>query len=182
MDPAALSRDRRHYLRIIVAWQDLDHARAAINRLLGLNNETPVPLDDETVRLALLTSAIVSYARLFASGRSTSTVPSCLPRGFRKRLTEERRALHDRMLVLRSREFAHSDAAVADVKVGIWSDPSIQVLVPISRKLRSYSVSDADLRVLDAILAEVHRYLIEEVVRLQPLLHPHGPFDGSNAA
>jgi hypothetical protein len=50
------------------------------------------------------------------------------------------------------------------------------ILLPESRQLRRYSLGDRDLVVLDDILSQVHIYLYDEMMRLYPILAPHGQF------
>lgn len=171
-----LSPERAFFKRIVVAWQDLDDGRAALNRLLGLNGDTPPPSGDTTVRQALVTSVIVAYGRLFAPSKSRGDVPGQLPGAFANGLTPEERKLHKRIIALRSKEFAHSDADIADLRITVRPEYMGGVLLPTSRRLRSHSVSDADLTAVDGLFTKVHVYLYEEMMRLYPRLAPYGDF------
>lgn len=146
-----------------------------MNRLLGRDGKTaPAPADAD-IRHALLTSAVISYGRLLCPTRSSASVPGHLPARFVSELSREHRSVHRRLLQLRDQEFAHSDAAVADVKVSA-SMALGGILLPESRLLRRCSLSDRDLAVLDEILSRIHVYLYDEMIRLYPVLAPHGRF------
>lgn len=160
----------------MLAWQDLEDARTCVNRLLGLNREVPPPQEDATIRGALVTAAIVAYGRMFSPTRSRGQVPGSLPASFTRALSPDLRQLHRRVLGLRSKEFAHADADVADIVVEACPDYLQGILLSESRRLRTFSVSDADLRGLNSLLTHVHIYLHDEMLRLFPLLARHGDF------
>ncbi|HEV7593846.1 MAG TPA: hypothetical protein VGO33_02530 [Gemmatimonadaceae bacterium] len=168
--------NRALFKRIIIAWQDLEDARGAVTRLLCAPTRPAPPQSDQVVKSALITSAIVSYGRLFIRTRRQGGVPGCLPEDFEHLLPEEQRILHQRLLDLRSKEFAHSDADVADISVTCRPEYMGGVLLPRSRRLRTDSVSDADLRDLNNILSKLHVYLHDEMMRLYPLLAFDGDF------
>lgn len=171
-DDTRLDWERALFRRIIISWQDLDDARSAVNRLLGLNNEVPVRPSDVVLRDALVTSAITSYGRMFTQSRGAPGRVAQLPGRFVRELDPEQRALHARLLELRRQEFAHSDEDAADVQVQARAG----ILIPVSRRLRRHSVSDADLRGMDGIFAKLHIFMHDEMVRLYALLSDNGDF------
>jgi hypothetical protein len=61
---------------------------------------------------------VVSYARPFSGNRESATTDSSRPDDYVTSLTTEERVWHDRVIMLRNRAFAHSDAAVAEVNLG----------------------------------------------------------------
>jgi hypothetical protein len=172
-----LASERARFKRIILAWQDLEEARQSLSRLLGSNGKAPPhEAEDEDVRAALLTSVVVAYGRLFARSRPSASVPGQLPERFAADLDPLLRPLHKRLLNLRNEEFAHSDAAVAELKIAAFPHDHGGVLSPEARILRKHSVDHHDLVLLDDILNRVHAYLYDEMLRLYPILTPHGDF------
>lgn len=53
--------------RLVISFYDLTEARQFLNRLLGLNGETPPPVEDWLTRAALQTALVVGYARPFSN-------------------------------------------------------------------------------------------------------------------
>jgi hypothetical protein len=169
---ARIDRERALFRRIIISLQDLDDARSAVNRLLGLNAQVPVPPTDVTLRDALVASAVTSYGRIFVRSRGESRRVGQVPARFLKGLTPAERTLHTRLLRLRNQEFAHSDEDAADVKVRVAHG----ILHPVSRRLRRHSIADADLRGMDGIFSKLHIFLHDEMLRLYRALAPLGDF------
>lgn len=167
-----LDKERALYRRLIISWHDLMDARPALAHLLSGD----ALLADEAVRDSLLTSLVVSYGRCFTQSRGQSQTASRLPDSFLKTLTTEELTLHRRLLQLRNTEFAHSDAEAAEVRVQAIPDFKSAVLLPSSRRLRSSSLSEVDLRVVSGLLGKMHIFIHDELVRLSPVLAPHGDF------
>ena len=105
------------YKRVIIAFHDLADCRLYLNRLTGRNGETPPARDDHAQRNALMTAIIVSYARPFSGNRAAKDVARRVPATFLETLNSEQVTLHNRVLRMRNREFAHSDPEVSEVRV-----------------------------------------------------------------
>lgn len=171
LDEERLAAERALFRRVIIACHDLSDTRASLNRLLGLNNQTPPKPGDSVVREALATAAVVGYGRIFTASRGERLVGR-IPGRFVQQLSTEQRELHNRILELRNREFAHSDGDAAEVKV--FDSPG--TLIPVSRALRRHSLTEAELERLDGLCSSLHSYLTGQLVRLYELLKPHGEF------
>ncbi len=110
----------RLYRRLWLTEIDLEEARGAINEILKRNlrrtaTHTPTPLLQ-----ALTTALIVAYTRPFVMSRGSAefadrTVPGSILRVF----SSGDRAFHERLVDMRNREVAHSDAEVTAVTIEV---------------------------------------------------------------
>jgi hypothetical protein len=170
-----IAAEQAAFKRLVIAFQDLDDMRRAVDLLAGSRDQPAIPASQDVIRASLVTSVVVGYGRCFTHVRGGS-VPSGLPDRFHRTLSANLRALHDRLLLLRHTEFAHSDAAAAGVKTSTLPDFVGGALLPTSRRLRLYSLSDAEIEQLPSLLNELHVFLYDELVRLNKFLAPHGSF------
>jgi hypothetical protein len=167
-----VEHERRLFRRLVISWFDLVEARGALTELFGRDDV----LTNQVLRESLLTSIVVSYGRCFTPSRGPSGAVQSLPQSFLRTLDSRQLAVHHRVLQLRNTEFAHSDESAAEVEVRAFPDFSSGVLLPSSRKLRSSTLSDSDLRTVSGLLDKLHIFIYDEIVRLSPLLAPHGDF------
>lgn len=109
--------DRALLKRLLLTLTDLSEAAGNLARLLGLHALTP-PADHDS-RKALLVAAIIAYTRPFSGNRAAEGVHGALPEGILDSLSAEQLALHRRLLTLRNKVLAHSDASEATIEVQI---------------------------------------------------------------
>ncbi len=167
-----VERERALFRRLVIAWHDLIDARAALTHLLGADESLP----NQVLTDSLLTSLVMSYGRCFTQSRGPSVAIRNLPHSFLKTLDPDQLAVHHHVLQLRNTEFAHSDVDAAEVQVQAFPEFKSGVLLPSSRRLRSSPLLDAELRTLSGTLDKLHIFIHDEIVRLSPLLAPHGDF------
>jgi len=160
------------YKRVIIAFHDLSECRSYLNRLLGLNGEQAVPRSDNVLRQALIAAAVASYVRPFSGNRPAPDVEARLPVDFEERLSQSQLDLHRRVIRVRNREFAHSDPDVSEVKASIQAGP---LAMPVSNIPRR-SLTVEDLRTLDSVCSELHRYLHDQIMTLQTGFQPGDSF------
>lgn len=166
-NPDLKSRVKRSlYKRLVISHFDLTEARQFLCRLIGLNGERVPEQTDTIQREALMTALIVGYGRPFVSNRATDTSPR-LPDRFLKGLTPSQRALHNRVLLLRNQEFAHSDPEPAGVEVAVHGTPDGKVFpFPVSNRTR-VGLEEAQLRELASILTHLLSGIYDEMRRIE---------------
>lgn len=169
---ARLQGERAKYRRLILAFYDLSEVREYLSALSTIGPRG-LASASTALRDAVLAAIVISYGRCFVSSEGADGGRIPIPERFLRGLTEGERAAHSRLLTLRHREFAHSDTEVAQVKVQSWKSA---VLMPQSRVLRHFSVSDDDLTTLGAICEKLHIYIVDEMERLSAQLAEHGGF------
>ena len=168
--------ERGRFKRCALAFSDLDEARNALNRLLGRNGKVAPTPQETDIRDALLVCVVIGYGRICRPSRKSAGVPGHLPERFANALSPDLQQLHHRLLKLRDQEFAHSDAAVADIKVDTLKMRDVLLLVPLTRVLRVQSLDADDLRLAVELMAAVHVYLYDEMERLRSVLTQYGEF------
>ena len=171
----SLTDDRALFKRLVISYHDLAEARTFLNRLAGLNGEQPPPQEDSIQLDALRVALVVSYSRPFSGNRSLPGVASTLPNRFLEKLTEHERDLHERLIRLRNKEFAHSDPDSADVKVSMSSAGGAPVAIPVSRVTRLDPAGN-ELDVLNRIFSKMLTAISVEMERIQAKLRPGETF------
>src|ERR1044071_849943 len=162
--------------RLVISFHDLTEARQFLNKLLGLNAEAPPAAGDTLVRKALETALVVSYARPFSGNRGAPDVTRDMPDELLSDLTPEQRRVHDHIVELRNKEFAHSDAERSDVNVfvGRWADGR-PLASPVSNVTRAPLRID-ELRTLDTLFEHWHVQIYDEMRRIESGLTPGESF------
>jgi len=171
-----VGQDRRLYKRLIIAFHDLTDSWRYLNRLLGLNSETPPPQSDKIQRDALMTALIVSYVRSFSANRVADDVQKRLPDNFLSDFSESEKRLHAIMIQLRDQEFAHSDPEKSGVAVDIHCLPDGRPIAwPVSTVVRQ-GLTDAELNTLKGMFSKLLIRLMAELQRIGDLQNPGESF------
>jgi hypothetical protein len=165
--------ERLLYKRLVLASHDLDEAREYLRSVAAFASSPSGDRTDRAIVSALVTSFVVSYGRCFVGSELGEKELPRVPERGRRKLSVDERSLHDRLIALRNREFAHSDAEVADIRVGVTPSGT---LVPTSRVLRRYSLSDNDLAAAGSPVRKMSAFVTDELIRLQDRLAPYGEF------
>jgi hypothetical protein len=157
-------RERALLKRLVISYFDLSEARQF---LLCLRARDLGTSDEKLYSKALRTALVVAYARPFSGNRGEDGSPDPLPERLLKQLTRQQLAVHSRVLELRDKEFAHSDAANASVRISVdrWPDGGPFAL-PISRVTRA-ELSHEDLRILGTLLDHFDRVMSDERDRIE---------------
>lgn len=111
----------RLYRRLWLSRIDLEEARSAISEIIARKLPSPRKWGPSPLLQALTTSLVVSYARPFVNTRGQSavaekTVPGSLLRVF----SSSERAFHDRLMEMRNREAAHTDADILEMYIEVF--------------------------------------------------------------
>jgi hypothetical protein len=140
------AHERATHNRLILAPQDLEEARGYALLLV----EDPPP--QRPIADALNSAMIVAYGRCFSGEQSlTSEALPRLPDRFLKALSESQQKVHQALLTLRHKEFAHSDADVARITMTRWVFPAETFVAPDHRTLRVPLPQETVERVIDLI-------------------------------
>lgn len=110
---------KRQLRRLILSADDLAQARRIAEYILEMGLYREKTDQDAIVGRGLQMAAIVSYARPFSGNYSFEHTVGQLAEIHLNDLTEPPRAIHERMLRLRNRALAHTDADVRDLDVRI---------------------------------------------------------------
>ncbi len=163
------------YKRLVITHFDLAETRQFLNRLIGLNGERVSDASDRIQRDALMTALIVGYGRPFSSNKTGDTSRR-LPERFLKGLTPTQRNLHEHLLKLRNREFAHSDPEPAGVEVTVHQSPEgVATPFPVSNRTR-IGLDEAQLRELNSLFTHLMTHLWSEMRRIEAGLNPGDSF------
>jgi hypothetical protein len=159
----------RLYRRLWLSRIDLEEARAAINEIIVRKLPYPRSRGPSPLLQALTTSLVVSYARPFVNTRGQSsvaerTVPGSLLRVF----SSSERAFHDRLMDMRNREAAHTDADTIDVSIEIFPDGDGGVCRVSRNPLRRF-----ELRALVGMIEKLEGEIEHRCEELRGLLPQH---------
>jgi hypothetical protein len=167
---AKLEEERALLKRILLSIDDFFVAGRHIERLRRVRQFRKAPKLDGTTREALQIAIVVSYARPFSGNRPARDVQRGLP-SFVDRLPAKRRALHDRLITLRHKQFAHSDPIAADLEVRVVQGSGRRHAV----RVRSVSeiriaLNPKTLAAIDSLIEFQLRHCHREVDRILQLL------------
>lgn len=118
-----LQQHLRLYRRLWLSRSDLLQAMDIIHIII--EETKPFPQQNPpSAKLEALTSAlVVTYARPFVNTRGESTVAEkTVPGSLLRGLTKLQRELHDRIISMRQKEVAHSDADILDIALQLNPD------------------------------------------------------------
>lgn len=163
----ATPTDEQRYHRLHLSRDDLREALESCQRLLELDQFDRPTLDREAADFqAHRTRLIVSYARPFTRHHSPDLAERRLPKTVLASFDDDEVVLHRRMLSARHEEFAHSDAAAADLSLDVDHSKAVPVLV--GRRAMRLDPSREDAERLQGMIGK----LIEAVRALQRELEP----------
>lgn len=155
------------YKRLVISHFDLMEARRYLERLLGNNGETaPLP-GDKIQREALITALIVSYGRPFSGNRAGEKVRASPPERFLRAFSSEELRLHQDLLQLRNREFAHSDPDPSAVEVDVLATrEGLPTAMPMSNRVR-IGLGEHELRILSHMITLLYGQIYDEMRRIE---------------
>lgn len=122
----------------------LEEASGAINEIFRRDLRRSNFYKPTHLLQALTTAAVVAYARPFVVSRGNANFADrAVPGSLLRVLTSSEREFHNRLLIIRNTEVAHSDADVADVSIEVFSEGhggnSLVTRAPFTRdQLRSW--------------------------------------------
>ena len=161
--------NRALFRRMALSHFDFEETLRFLDRLQPIRDDVE-PVQDDAVQAALMTALLVSYWRPFSTSEDDGQTARRLPSELLEGLSREKRQLHDKVGVLRNKQFAHADPGPAELQVN-WNlrDKGFRFPVPISSVTRVglTSVELADFRIL---LAEVSRCMFERYAALGEVL------------
>lgn len=106
--------EARQLADIFLILTDIKHVKLALERLIKLQEEKS---DDATLAAALFISALVTYARCFASGKRCGLTPDIF------KSIENGNEAHEYFINLRNKHIAHSVNPFEQVKVDLQLSP-----------------------------------------------------------
>lgn len=113
----------RLYRRLFLSYNDLDEAKATIEKLLSARLPLPRNNPPSALLMALTTALVVAYARPFINTRGECKFAErSVPGSLLKVLTSKQRDAHDYLLNVRNREVAHSDADRSEISLKLYAD------------------------------------------------------------
>ena len=163
-------RSRALIKRLVISHFDLTEARKFLNRLAGLHGEDAIPRHDSVQLDAYRIAVVVSYARPFSSNRGGAKVAPTLPRKLLKSFSVVERELHERVIKLRHKEFAHSDADRARVEISVQTMSGEKVAMPESQITRLDPAGN-ELNILDNMISKLLTAISVEWQRIEEGLH-----------
>lgn len=148
---------RRRLRRVLLSWWDFynaDQFAALLEKSLEEERQAPPQEVNET---ALTIAAVVSYARPFSGNYDTPhTTGNFRKEHLQTALDESDLELHNRLMDLRNRDFAHSDAEVKDLSIAFRESPDGKTSIPVSRNAMQ-PLSKRDTRHLREVLSKLMR-------------------------
>lgn len=114
------------YRRLILTSHDLMEAGESLRRILELD-EFDKDATEQIDSAAHLTRLVVAYSRPWSGNFTRDGTAKAPPNDLLNQLADGILATHERILELRRREFAHSDAEAARVHIAIVGKPTPSV-------------------------------------------------------
>lgn len=161
--------NRALFRRMVLSHSDFEETRDFLDRLQPIRDDIE-PAQDDVVRAALMTALLVSYWRPFLASDADGQTAQHLPKKLLQGLSREQRQLHDKIGVLRNKQFAHTDPEPAELEVN-WNlrDKGFRFPVPTSNVTR-IGLTLAELAEFRTLLAEVSKCMFEQYVALGEVL------------
>jgi hypothetical protein len=161
--------NRALFRRMVLSHFDFEETRDFLDRLHPIRDDVE-RVQADAVRAALMTSLLVSYWRPFSASDADGQTARRLPSELLQGLSLEQRQLHDKIGVLRNKQFAHTDPEPAELEVN-WNlrDKGFRFPMPTSNVTR-IGLTSAELAEFRTLLAEVSKCMFERYVALGEVL------------
>jgi len=152
-------KNRALYKRILLSIDDLIDAHNSAIRLLELDEFEKASIKQSSDFVAHCLCLVISYSRPFINSENEDIAYKRLPGVSLKSLTREERALHNNIISLRQKEFAHSDPLPAQIQLNKFIYKDSDIIFSISRSTR-YPFSKSDIIMVKNIVRKLFDWLI----------------------
>jgi len=159
----------RLYRRLWLSRIDLEEAKSTINEIVVRKLPYPRSKGPSPLLQALTTSLVVSYARPFVNARGQSAVAErTVPGSLLRIYSSSERAFHDRLMEMRNREAAHSDADILEMYIEVFPDGDGGICRVSRNPLRRF-----ELRALEGMIEKLESEIEHRCEELRLLLPQH---------
>lgn len=123
---------KRTLRRLILTTTDLSQAQKFVELILRNELYKEADADSKTMNRGLQTAAIVSYSRPFSNNYDFEHTSGQLSIEHLEELSEDELKLHEHIIRLRNKAFAHTDSDVRDLKIDIVDLAGLKTAFPQS--------------------------------------------------
>jgi hypothetical protein len=156
----------RLYRRLWLSRIDLEEAKSTIAEIVVRRLPYPRSRGPSSLLQALTTSLVVSYARPFVNARGQSAVAErTIPGSLLRVYSSAERAFHERLLEMRNREAAHSDADILEMYIEVFPDGDGGICRVSRNPLRRVELRALE-RMIEKLEGEIERRCDELRLRL----------------
>jgi hypothetical protein len=162
---------KKNLRRLILSSIDMEQAIEFSKYLLQNGPWSVTNKDARTLSRALQTAMIVAYVRPFSGNHGKSHTQGSLNLDLANRFNQEERTLHQRMIDLRHKVFAHTDSEVRDLRVSVEDFLGEPMALPTSHN-PFVLMETHEIQAFNNLATKLQALITEEITSLQITLIP----------